>query len=126
MITTKTTSPNAAIVYVRTASTHQADNTSLEHQWEICKDYARRYDLRVIGSYVDAGISGLSPRRHALDRMLRELSLGRARYLITADEARLARKPTLRLALELELARYGIKLIYVSQAATMKNAPHIN
>ena len=52
--------------------------------------------------------------------MLRELSLGRARYLITADEARLARKPTLRLALELELARYGIKLIYVSQAATMK------
>ena len=49
MITTKTTSPNAAIVYVRTASTHQADNTSWRTM-EDCKDYARRYDLLLLAA----------------------------------------------------------------------------
>lgn len=108
---------STAIVYLRTASTEQADHSAaLERQWDVCKDYARERGLRIVGTYTDAGVSGLSPRRPALDSIMDELPLGRTCYLITADETRLSRSIALQLALELQLGRYGVKLVVASQA----------
>ncbi len=112
------TKSSTAIVYLRTASTDQDDHSAaLECQWDACKDYARERNLRIVGTYTDAGVSGMNPRRPALDHLMEdELPLGRAHYLITADETRLARSMTLRLALELQLGRYGVELVVASQA----------
>jgi DNA invertase Pin-like site-specific DNA recombinase len=112
MTRSTTSNPKAAFVYLRTASIDHIDREyALDRQWEVCRAYARHRGLTITDTYFDAGASGLSPRRPDLDRMLRALSLGQARFLITADQARLARDLRLRLALELEIARYGVELL---------------
>jgi DNA invertase Pin-like site-specific DNA recombinase len=104
-----TQNSNEAVAYIRVASISQVDYAiALERQLETCQRYALDRGLTITRVYTDAGISGNSPRRPALDRMLRKLSHGRVRYLITADHTRLARSPMLRLSLELELGRYGV------------------
>lgn len=109
MSSTSTQKPAEAVAYLRTASITQGDHPhALKHQWEVCQQYARNRGLTITRVYTDAGISGNSPRRPALDRMLRKLSHGGAGYLITANNTRLARDARLRLALELELARYTV------------------
>ena len=55
------TTSSTAIVYLRTASTEQADRSAtLEHQWNLCKGYARESGLRIAGTWTDAGVSDLS------------------------------------------------------------------
>jgi hypothetical protein len=50
-----------ASAYLRSASIEQADrSTALEHQWQVCQDLARARGLRIIRTYTDAGVSGLS------------------------------------------------------------------
>jgi DNA invertase Pin-like site-specific DNA recombinase len=109
MSSTSTQTSTEAVAYLRVASAAQEDHTSaLGRQWNLCQQYARNRGLTITYVYTDAGVSGNSPRRPALDRMLRKLSRGRIGYLITADNNRLARDPGLRLAFELELSRYGV------------------
>jgi DNA invertase Pin-like site-specific DNA recombinase len=113
---TSTRRSSEAVAYLRVASVAQEDHPSaLGHQWELCRQYARDRGLTITHVYTDVGVSGNSPRRAALDRMLRKLSRGRVGYLITADDTRLARNPTLGLALELEIGRYGVMLISSSE-----------
>jgi DNA invertase Pin-like site-specific DNA recombinase len=112
MSTTTTITREDAFAYLRCASSDQRDRrVALERQWRTCQRYARRRGLRITGIYIDAGTSGNCRRRPGLDRMLRKLSLGRAHHLLVADDYRLARNMTLRLALQLEIARYGVQLI---------------
>lgn len=109
MSSTSTQEPAEAVAYLRVASIAQGDHPhTLMRQWEVCQQYARHRGLTITHVYTDAGVSGNSPRRPALDRMLRKLSHGRIGYLVTADNNRLACNPTLRLALELELGRYSV------------------
>jgi DNA invertase Pin-like site-specific DNA recombinase len=101
--------PGEAVAYLRVASIAQADHpTALERQLETCQQYARNRGLTITRIYTDAGISGNSPRRPALDRMLRKLSHGRIGYLITANNTRLACDPMLHFTLQLELGRYDV------------------
>jgi len=99
------------VVYLRTASSHQADqDRNLQRQRRQCEDYARRRGLQIVKTYVDAGVSGMSPRRPALDTMLRGLARQCAGSVLTADACRFARDPRVRLAVQLDIARYGVLL----------------
>jgi DNA invertase Pin-like site-specific DNA recombinase len=112
MSTTTTITKKDAFAYLRCGSSDQRDcRVALEHQWRTCQLYARRRGLRITRVYIDPGTSGNNPRRPSLDRMLRKLSLGQAHHLVMADDYRLARDMTLRLALQLEIARYGVPII---------------
>jgi DNA invertase Pin-like site-specific DNA recombinase len=101
-----------AFAYLRCGSSDQRDcQVAFEHQWRTCERYARRRGLRITRVYVDPGASGNIPRRPSLDGMLHKLSLGRAHHLVMADDYRLARDMMLQLALQLEIARYGVAII---------------
>jgi DNA invertase Pin-like site-specific DNA recombinase len=115
--TTTETKSNLAVVYLRSGSCDQADiRNGLGSQQRICEDFARKCGLHVTRIYADAGVSGLANRRPSLDRMLSDLSSRRTPYVIVADPARLARNQTLSLALELQLGRYGTRLILACAA----------
>jgi DNA invertase Pin-like site-specific DNA recombinase len=121
--TTIETKPNHAVIYLRTGSRHHADvRSGLEAQQRICEDFARSRGLRVTGIYADAGFSGLAGRRPSLDGMLSDLSSSLTPYVVVADPARLARNQTLSLALELQLGRYGTRLIaaYTADDSSME------
>lgn len=110
--TTTETKPNHAVIYLRTGSRNQADlKSGLEVQRRICEDFARSRGLHVTRIYADAGFSGLAGRRPGLDGMLSDLSSRVTPYVVVADSARLARNQALSLALELQLGRYGTRLI---------------
>jgi DNA invertase Pin-like site-specific DNA recombinase len=122
--TTTETKSNFAVVYLRTGSSDQADmRNGLESQQRICEDFARKCGLHITRIYADAGFSGLANRRPSLDRMLSDLSFRWTPYVVVVDPVRLARNQTLSLALELQLGRYGTRLIaaYAADGSSIEN-----
>jgi DNA invertase Pin-like site-specific DNA recombinase len=121
--TTTETKPNHTVIYLRTGSSNQADlRSGLEIQQRICEDFARSRGLHVTRIYADAGFSGLAGRRPGLDGMLSDLSSRWTPHVVVADPARLARNQTLSLALELQLGRYGTRLVtaYAADSGCME------
>jgi DNA invertase Pin-like site-specific DNA recombinase len=107
-----------AVAYLRTATTQQdpGARVSLERQCDVCFAQARKLGAKTPPVlYIDAGQSGLSPSRPALDTLLDDLAEGQTRYVITADPARLARDPSLALSLERQIVQMGAELIIGSK-----------
>ena len=111
------TNSGVAVAYLRTATAERVGSRiGLKRQRRACEQHAQALGLRLGAIYADVGVSGLPEHRLALDQLTQEeLPLGRACYLITADQTRLSRSMTLQLALELQLGRYGVKLVVASQ-----------
>jgi DNA invertase Pin-like site-specific DNA recombinase len=84
-----------AVAYLRTATRDQAGcRTSLERQRRTCEQYAHALGLQLATIYADVGVSGLSERRPALERLIGDLAHGRVRCVVIAEPYRLARSWT--------------------------------
>ena len=63
-----------AVIYARFSS-HAQTEQSIEGQLRDCYEYARRYDINIVGEYIDRAISGTTddrPRLPAHDRRRRQ------------------------------------------------------
>lgn len=80
-----------AVTYLRCAYVEQTDKDPLQQQREITKKLAEKYKAEIIGSYADAGVSGLTMDRLGMSRMLSDLKNLKPDYLIVTDLARLSR-----------------------------------
>lgn len=60
-----------AIIYCRVSSKEQVDNTSLQHQERVCREYAEREGLRIAHApFVDEGESAKTADRHEFNRAI--------------------------------------------------------
>lgn len=81
-----------AIAYVRVSTDKQADKgVSLEAQQEKVAAYASLYDLELVETIVDAGLSAKTLEREGLQRALSMLKTGKAEALIVVKLDRLTR-----------------------------------
>ena len=59
-----------AAIYVRVSTQEQAENgNSLEFQIEKLKAYCQLHDFKIVGEYIDAGVSGAKSERPALNKL---------------------------------------------------------
>jgi DNA invertase Pin-like site-specific DNA recombinase len=84
-----------AVVYLRVASAHKADGSTIARQREGCLRLAARHGLTVIREYVDIGRSARLDHQVELRRLLDDLDQQRDSVaVIVWDYARLGRSMT--------------------------------
>ena len=82
----------SAVAYLRVSTDKQVDRgVSLEAQREKLEAYATLYDLELVATEVDAGVSAKTLERPALQSALRRLENGEARVLVVMKLDRLTR-----------------------------------
>ena len=62
-----------AVIYARYSSNSQRDE-SIDGQIRECKAYAQRYDIPIVGEYIDRAISGRRDDRPDFQRMIKDIS----------------------------------------------------
>jgi site-specific DNA recombinase len=105
-----------AIIYLRVSSdgqvnkAHNPEGYSIPAQREACERHAANLGAAVIGEFVEAGYSGTTLRRPALQAMLTQLPEVRPTYVIFYDLSRFAREESDAFWLLAEIKRHGAKL----------------
>lgn len=66
--------PKRVAIYARVSTQEQVENgNSLEFQIDKLKAYCQLHELKVVGEYIDAGVSGAKFSRPALDRLKNDI-----------------------------------------------------
>lgn len=101
------------VIYARTAC-DDIHYSGVEEQLQMCRAYAEKRGLAIIGEYADAGVSGLEPNKPALKQLQVHVERGGIDRVIVRDAARLHRGEPLdyseRLAKDFQ--RYGTQIVF--------------
>jgi len=99
-------------LYCRVSTTEQ----NPEAQLHPLREYAGARGLRIVGEYVDHGVSGAKDRRPALDRMLSAAGRRDLDMVVVAKLDRLARSVRHLVTVASELEALGVDLVVRDQA----------
>lgn len=110
-----------AVTYSRVSTEEQADNYSIPTQIEAIHKYATEHGMEVIKDCIDAGITGVTLERPALDEV-RDLARSKqADAVIVYDPDRLSRNFAHLMVLASEFDRGGVQLAFVTES--MEQSP---
>lgn len=84
-----------AAIYLRLSKEDIEKNNSIDMQREITTKYAKDHNYKIVNEYVDNGYSGILNSRPELDKMIRDITLGKINMLIVKDMSRLTRDKNL-------------------------------
>ena len=80
------------VAYCRTASALQSEPlTGIRRQAKAIRRYAKGRGLAITEAYSDAGVSGATLERPALQRLIADCRAGKVGAIITKDPERLSR-----------------------------------
>lgn len=102
--------PMNAVIYARYSS-HSQTEQSIEGQLRDCHEYARRYDLNVVGEYIDRGISGATDERPDFQRMIADAAKKQFDRIIVWKLDRFARNRYDSAMYKHKLKQYGVRVI---------------
>ena len=104
-----------AAICARVSTADQLKGTSLDTQVEECRAYAKNRDLKVIGEYVDGGVSGKYANRPGLDRLMADCRAGRIDVVIVSKHDRFGRSFRHTVALVGELEELGVEFVSIAE-----------
>ena len=111
---------NNAVIYARFSSVGQNEQT-IEGQTRVCRDYAERQGLSVIGVY-DAdkakSASKETEKRKDLHRMFADAETGAFQYIIVYKMDRFARNRNESRLFKGELAKHGVRVLSATENIT--------
>lgn len=84
-----------AAIYLRLSKEDIEKNNSIDMQREITTKYAKDHNYKIVNEYIDNGYSGILNSRPELDKMIRDITLGKINMLIVKDMSRLTRDKNL-------------------------------
>lgn len=99
-----------AVIYARFSS-HSQREQSIEGQLRDCYEYARRYDINVVGEYIDRAISGTTDDRPDFQRMIADAPKKQFERIIVWKLDRFARNRYDSALYKHKLKQYGIRVI---------------
>ncbi|MEX0685310.1 MAG: recombinase family protein [Balneolales bacterium] len=102
--------------YVRVSSEDQKENTSLEDQRQMIKEYCKRHGYQLTKIYADEGISGRTTiKRHGIQQALADAERGLFDVLIVKNLKRFGRDLFEILQNHRAIEKAGVKLIAVQE-----------
>lgn len=108
-----------AVAYTRVSGEEQVSGTSLDSQKNACSEYALKegFTLSKNNIFREEGVSAKLIDRHELSKMLKYCAQNRGKvtYCIVWKVDRLARKSEHHHIIKAQLAKYGVKLISVTE-----------
>ena len=66
-----------AVVYCRYSSERQNDQ-SIESQLRICKEFAEKNNIKIVGTYIDKAMTGTNDNRPSFQKMLADSEKSKA------------------------------------------------
>ena len=99
-----------AVIYARFSS-HSQREQSIEGQLRDCYEYAKRYEINVVGEYIDRAISGMTDDRPGFQRMIADASKKQFQRVIVWKLDRFARNRYDSALYKHKLKQYGIRVI---------------
>ncbi len=99
-----------AVIYARFSS-HSQREQSIEGQLRDCHEYAKRYDINVVGEYIDRAISGMTDDRPDFQRMISDAAKKQFERIIVWKLDRFARNRYDSALYKHKLKQYGIRVI---------------
>ena len=91
---------HCAAICARVSTADQLRGTSLDVQVDECRAYASQRGLKVVGEYVDGGVSGTYASRPGLDRLMADCRAGVVDVVIVSKHDRFGRSFRHTVALE--------------------------
>lgn len=99
-----------AVIYARFSS-HSQREQSIEGQLHDCYEYAKRYDINIVGEYIDRAISGMTDDRPDFQRMIADAPKKQFERIIVWKLDRFARNRYDSAMYKHKLKQYGIRVI---------------
>ncbi len=98
------------VLYCRFSS-HSQNEQSIEGQLKTCYDFAERNDYKVIGEYIDRGISGTgAENRPEFQRMIADAAKRQFQAILVYQLDRFARNRYDSATYKAKLKKYGVKV----------------
>lgn len=110
-------SEKSAVIYARYSS-HAQREESIEGQLRICRQYAEREKLTVVGEYADRAISGRTDRREQFQKMIRDAEKERFSVVIVYKLDRFARNRYDSAMYKAKLKKCGVKVLSATEGLT--------
>jgi DNA invertase Pin-like site-specific DNA recombinase len=109
------------VAYCRTALAAQSHPLAeVSAQATSLREYARQRGMTVDGTYMDAGASGATLARPALQQLLADCRAGKIGVVLTADTDRLSRDTGQLAALLHKFRTYGVRVVFASGEEGLK------
>ena len=99
-----------AVIYARYSSHNQTEQ-SIEGQLRDCYEYAKRYDINIVGEYIDRAISGKTDDRPDFQRMIADAPKKQFERIIVWKLDRFARNRYDSALYKHKLKQYGVRVI---------------
>lgn len=99
-----------AVIYARFSSHNQREQ-SIEGQLHDCHEYAKRFDINIVGEYIDRGISGMTDDRPGFQRMIADAKKKQFERIIVWKLDRFARNRYDSALYKHKLKQYGVRVI---------------
>lgn len=99
-----------AVIYARFSS-HSQREQSIEGQLHDCYEYAKRYDINIVGEYIDRAISGMTDDRPDFQRMIADAAKKQFDRIIVWKLDRFARNRYDSAMYKHKLKQHGVRVI---------------
>lgn len=99
-----------AVIYARFSS-HSQREQSIEGQLRDCHEYAKRYNITVVGEYIDRAISGATDDRPGFQRMIADAQKKQFQRIIVWKLDRFARNRYDSALYKHKLKGYGVRVV---------------
>jgi DNA invertase Pin-like site-specific DNA recombinase len=103
------------VIYARTAC-DDIQYPSIEEQLQICRAHAAKRGFEIVGEYTDAGVSGISTNKPALNRLENDVRHRKISKVIVKDITRLHRGEPLDYADQLakKFQKFGAEIVFIN------------
>jgi site-specific DNA recombinase len=98
------------VAYCRSAFEPQGGPSAVHSQAQAMRDYANRNGLVIRETYMDAGVSGVTLERPALQRLLADCRAGKVGTVVTKEPERLSRDTSQLVALLHMFRKSGVRV----------------
>ncbi len=99
-----------AVIYARYSSANQREE-SIDGQLRVCKEFAQRERINIVGTYIDRAISGTTDNRVDFQQMIKDSSRGDFQAVLVYKFDRFARNRYDSANYKRQLKKHGVKLI---------------
>lgn len=105
---------DGAVIYARYSS-HAQREESIEQQVNKCQAFAAQNGLNIMEIYSDKAVSGRTDRRDSFQRMMKDASKRKFRYVVAWKSNRMGRNMLEAMMNDARLRDFGIRCLYVEE-----------
>ncbi len=103
-----------AVIYARFSS-HSQTEQSIEGQLRVCKEFAERNKINIIGEYIDRATTGTNDNRPEFQKMIADASKKEFEQIIVYKLDRFSRNKYDSVVYKHKLAQYGVRVVSATE-----------